>query len=238
MRFDASFRLGMLATLALLIAPAHALARKEKGKDEAKPGPVVAEALPVEMTGSYRLDAGPEIRGSLVITADHRFEYHLVAGALAEDASGSWQFIGTRTCLTTEPAPVAPEWRAVPVTKGPTVRVTWPSGAGIAGIGVRVGFGDGDAADAGDLAGGYTLEDGWVLPLGEKRTPRWVELIEPVHNLASPRFPFGASGRLAVTLVPNDMDKARFDKTCADLVGTALVLRRAEGEMKFYRETR
>ena len=62
-----------------------------------------------------------------------------------------------------------------------------------------------------------------------------LELFEPVHDLTSPRFPFDQARRLVVTLVPNDMGKAKFDKACLDLVGQALVLRRPEGDMKFYR---
>lgn len=220
-----------LSGLALALAPAVSTARKDK----AKPAPVVAEALPVELTGTYQLDAGPDIAGSLVIERDHRFEYRLAAGALDEEASGTWDYVGARTCLTTVPTPQPPSWRAVSVSKGPTLRAIWPDGAGIAGIGVRLGFSSRDGTDSAELAGGYTLEDGWSLPPDEKRAPRWVELFEPVHNLTSPRFPFDGGRRLVVTLVPNDMNKARFEGACLDPVGTALVLRRPEGDMKFYR---
>ncbi|WP_225205590.1 hypothetical protein [Novosphingobium huizhouense] len=235
MRIERTFpRAAVLAGLAasLVLAPASAGARKA-----AETPVVVAEELPVELTGSYKLDAGPDVSGSLSITRDHRFAYRMVAGALSEEAAGTWEFIGARTCLTTVPAPQPPAWRAMPVASGPTVRVVLPDGTGLAGIGVRVGLGIpvGESAGAGVLAGGYTLDDGWVLPAEEKRAPRWVELFDPVHDLASPRFPFDGSRRLLITLVPNDMGKAKFDKTCLDLDGGALVLRRPEGEMKFYR---
>ena len=213
--------------LAMLLATGTAEARR---KDTPAPPPAL---VPVELTGTYRLDAGPDVAGTLAITADRRFEYRLAAGALDEEASGRWEFVGARTCLTTEPTPQPPAWAAKSVAKGPTVRVVWPNGSGIAGIGVRVGFGDG--GDTAALAGGYTLEDGWTLPPDEKRLPRWIELIEPVHDLTSPRFPFDAARRLLVTLVPNDLGKVRFDKACLDPQGTALVLHRGEGAMKFYR---
>lgn len=218
---------GFAVALALLGAVDGAQARKPKAVAPPPPPPVQ-----IERTGTYRLDAGPDIAGTLAITADGHFDYHLAAGALDEDASGTWEFVGHRTCLTTMPRPQSAAWQAKPVAKGPTVRVIWPSGQGIAGMGVRVGFGE-DAS--GDLAGGYTLEDGWALAPDEKRVPRWVELTEPVHDLVSPRFPFDGARRLLVTLVPNDMGKADFDKTCLEQVGTALVLRRRDGDMKFYR---
>lgn len=226
MRFAAS----LAVSFALL-----AIAQPAEARRKAKPAPVSAP-VPVELTGTYRLDAGPDVAGTLTITADRHFDYRLAAGALDEAASGTWAFVGTRTCLTTEPMPQPPAWAAKSVARGPTVRVVWPNGSGIAGIGVRVGFGDGgDSGDSAALAGGYTLEDGWALPPDEKRVPRWVELIEPVHDLTSPRFPFDGARRLLVTLVPNDMGKVRFDKACIDVQGTALVLHRGEGEMKFYR---
>ncbi len=215
--------------VAALLAPGVVEARREQ-KPASPPAPT-----PIERTGSYRLDAGPDVAGALAITADHRFEYRLSAGALDEEASGTWEFIGANTCLTTVPAPRPPAWVAKPTVEGPTVRVVWPDGSGIAGIGVRVGLDDGEKLDEASLAGGYTLEDGWALDPHEKRAPRWVELIEPVHGLASPRFPFNGARRLVVTLVPNDLGKVALDKACLEAEGTALVLRRGEGVMKFYR---
>ncbi|MCW1383053.1 hypothetical protein OLX02_09485 [Novosphingobium sp. KCTC 2891] len=212
----------LFVPLLALAAPALAKARK--------PAPAVAaQATPIDLTGRYRVDQGPDVAGDLVLTADRHFEYRLAAGALDEEASGTWAFVGGRTCLTTTPKPVPPVWQAVPATKGPTVRVVWPGGEGISGVGVRIGF------DSGELDGGYTLEDGWSLPPGEHRMPRWVELEEPVHDLVSPRFTFGGSSRLVVTLVPNDLGKVDFDGACIDLEGTGLLLHRGEGVMRFYR---
>lgn len=211
------------SVLALLLAgAAHARTKPQVA-------PTAPQSIPVERTGIYRLDAGPDVAGRLEITADHHFRYDLAAGALDEEATGTWEFIDGRTCLTTVPAPKPPAWTASPAAKGPTVRVAWPDGTGIAGVGLRVGF------DAGDLTGGYTLEDGWALPPDERRIPRWVELIEPVNGLTSPRFPFNGARNLLVTLVPNDLGKVGFDKSCLEPDGTALVLRRGEGAMKFYR---
>lgn len=219
-----------IPVVALVAMPAQARRERPAAKPVA-----IAAPVPVDLTGTYRIDAGPDVAGRLVLNRDRTFAYALAAGALDEKASGRWAFIDGKTCLTTTPKPVPPAWRAEPADNGPTVRVIWPTGRGIPGIGVRVGFSDGADADGAGLDGGYTLEDGWALPQGETRVPRWVELTEPVYGLASPRFPFASARRLRVTLVPNDLGTVDFDKACITLTGTALVLRRSEGEMKFYR---
>jgi hypothetical protein len=39
-----------------------------------------------------------------------------------------------------------------------------------------------------DNGAAYTQESGWTLPPGDHRVPRWIELSEPIHGFASPRY--------------------------------------------------
>ena len=194
--------------------------------------PVAADA---GLVGRYRVAEGPDVAGELLIAADGRFAYVLAAGALDERANGTWTREGGGVCLTTRPQPVPPTFRRLARSGeqpgGPTVLVTWPDGRGIAGVDVRVGF------DAGDPLDEYTQEDGWSLPPGERRSPRWIELREPIQGFASPRFELTAkeAGTLRVVLEPNDLGVVDFRGACLEPVGKGFVLRRGEGTMRFVR---
>ncbi|MEO0032623.1 MAG: hypothetical protein RIS94_2381 [Pseudomonadota bacterium] len=185
--------------------------------------------------GEWRADEGPDVAAQLVLTRDGRFDYALAAGALDEQAAGIWERMDGRACLTTQPKPVPPEWlRAAPAADGPTVMVTWPGGEGIAGIDLRVGF------DSGPPIESYTQYYGWTLPTDEARVPRWIELADPVHGIAGPRFPLadGDHRRLKVTLVPHDLGVVDFQRACIDVTGDRAVLHRREGDFRFVRARR
>lgn len=194
---------------------------------------VASTAQARDLTGRYRLDEGPDAAGALELTADGRFGYVLAVGALDERARGRWVKRGEQACLTTEPTPKPPEFQRA--ASGPAqksmVLVESASGTGIAGVDVLVGF------DRGEPATGYTQEYGWSLPRGERRIPRWVELREPIHRFASPRYPLAAAdqGRLRVVLVANDLGVVDFRDACFEAKGDRFVLHRAEGDMNFRR---
>ena len=198
-------------------------------------GPAANAQAPA-LVGDYRLAAGPDVGGGLRIAADGSFEYGLVAGALDEFSSGRWEAEGDRICLITDPKPVAPRFeKADPIeVEGaiPTILATWPNGRGIAGIDFVIGF------DSGDPIEDYTQSDGWTLPDGEKRVPRWVEVSEPVHDIVAPRFELGDAdrGRLHVRLIPNDLGRVDLSGACLEARDAAVaILYRKEGQMRFVR---
>jgi hypothetical protein len=193
------------------------------------PGPAAGQVL----AGRYRLAEGPDVAGQLELRQDGRFGYELAAGALDERAQGRWEMRGEAACLTTEPRPKPPELRPAEPLAGDeaTVRVTWENGRGIPGVDFVIGF------DSGEPASGYTQDYGWTLPPDEQRTPRWIELTEPIHRVHLGRMPF--SGRhFRAVLVPNDIGVVDFQGACLSRQGERYLLRRAEGEMTFRRVER
>lgn len=193
------------------------------------------------LAGEYRLSAGPDVAGALLLTEDGRFRYWLSAGALDEQAEGRWTMRDGQARLRTEPKPVPPAFsratkpHADPPAGATTtpfmLRVTWPDGRGIAGVDVRIGF------DQGDPQTGYTQEDGWTLPEDEMREPRWVELAEPIHGIASPRFAIDprADNSLTFILTPNDLGIVDFNDALLEREGDRLILHQRLGKLPFVR---
>lgn len=192
-----------------------------------------ATAAASDLAGRYELAEGPDAAGRLELNVDGRFAYALSVGALDEQAQGRWVLRGARACLTTEPSPKPPEFSRVPPRpdQTATVLVETAQGRGVPGIDVTVGF------DEGEPVAGYTQYYGWSLPTGETRTPRWVELNEPIHRFASPRLPLGPGdqGRLRAVIVPNDLGTVDFREACLEEKDGRFVLHRAEGDMRFRR---
>ncbi|MDB5724759.1 MAG: putative secreted protein [Novosphingobium sp.] len=218
-------RLAAALTLALLASPAAAR----------------------DLAGRYRVTEGPDVAGRLELRGDGRFGYEFAAGALDERAQGRWVQRGDpgheRACLTTAPKPVAPVLQPgpVPADQAATVRVTWAkSDRGIPGVDFVIGF------DSGEPVTGYTQEDGWTLPQDERRTPRWIELMEPIYRVPLARTAFPASGpsagKFRAVLVPNDIGVVDFQDACLEQARTGneegYVLHRAEGDMRFAAERR
>lgn len=194
------------------------------------PAPAAAERSPV---GSYRLVGEQDVASGLRLRKDGRFQYFLAAGALDEQAEGRWSVAGGVVTLTTEPRPVPPVFEPGPSARTLdsklSVKVGAPGGAGIAGVDLRVGFDEGEPVDS------YTQEDGWSLPAGEARTPRWIELSVPMHGLASPRFPIdlAAGNALAFTLVPNDLGKLDFAGIRVEAEKKALIVHRGGARLRY-----
>jgi hypothetical protein len=195
-----------------------------------------AAAQDSPLVGEYSLAEGPDVGGGLLIKNDGRFQYGLAAGALDERAEGRWEARGDTVCLFTEPKPVPPAFEKVETVavdgSVPTLFVSWPNGRGIAGVTFTIGF------DSGDPVEDYTQDYGWTLPEGDKRVPRWIEVREPIYDVAAPRYELAEadSGKLRVRLIPNDMGVVAFDGACLEAgKDGAAILHRAEGDMRFRR---
>ena len=76
----------------------------------------------------------------------------------------------------------------------------------------------------------------WVVP-ATTRVPRWIQLNEPIYNIASPRFALAAAehGKLRVVLTPNDLGTVDFEQACLEPTAGGVVLHRPEGDMPFER---
>lgn len=196
-------------------------------------GPSRAEHGPA---GHYRASEGPDLASELLIRPDGHFEYVLYYGALDEHAEGHWTRADTRIVLFTDPKPVPAIFSADAPAQADgaklTLLVAWPDGRGIAGIDFRIGFA------AGDPVTGYTQDDGWSMPPEEKRVPQWIELVEPIHGVVSPRFPLDlAEGNvLHFTLTPNDIEVYDFRGDAIELTPEGLILHRGEGKIRYRRE--
>ena len=177
-----------------------------------------------------------ELASGLWLKADGTFEYWLTVGSLDETARGRWTAEGDRIVLVNDPAPVPPiitpgRARLVPGT-GFGLRVTLPTGQGVEGVNVVVGF------DQGEPAEGYTQTDGWTLPGGDSRKPRWVQLSMPAYGLSSPRFPVDTAAANAVdyVLTPNDFGVVDLRTASVTRDGDALVLNRGGQGMRYERQ--
>jgi len=185
--------------------------------------------------GAYRLAGGPDVVGELILKTDGRFQYALAAGALDEQAEGRWVAADGQVRLYTEPKPKPAVFSAGPqsTTKdGPLkVMVTWPNGDGIAGVDVTIGF----ATDP--TVTDYTQYYGWTMPPDEKRIPRWIELVEPIHGIKSARFAIdiGKGNALTFVLTPNDLGVVDFDGTVLERTGDRLVMHQRLGDLTFVR---
>ncbi|HEY0131009.1 MAG TPA: hypothetical protein VGB57_06345 [Allosphingosinicella sp.] len=182
--------------------------------------------------GTYRLVGEQDVASGLRLQPNGRFQYFLSAGALDERAEGRWSGAGGAVTLTTEPKPVPPVFKPEPSarTGAPlSVKVNSPGGGGIAGVDLRIGFEDGEPIEH------YTQEDGWSLPDGEKRVPRWIELGVPMHAIASPRFPIdlAAGDALAFTLVPNDLGTLDFTGVRVEVAKRALIVHRGPARLRY-----
>ena len=72
---------------------------------------------------------------------------------------------------------------------------------------------------------GYTQAEGWSFGAAVEQRIAWVELVEPIYGVVSPRFTIDppAAGGLVFVLTPNDIDtvdfqNARFERRTDDFV--------------------
>ncbi|HKR91376.1 hypothetical protein [Novosphingobium sp.] len=190
----------------------------------------------LDLAGRYRLAEDHDAAGELAISADGRFDYGLAYGALDEEAHGRWQRQGDAICLYTEPKPMPPVLSKAPAAKtasqSATLMVVSPDGHGIPGVDFRIGF------DSGEPVDGYTQEYGFTLDPNERRTPRWVELYEPINRISAPRFTLTSEdhGKLLAILTPNDLGTVDFEGACLEAMEKGVILHRKEGDMHFVRD--
>jgi len=219
----------------LFCMPLIALASAPAVFAQTAPSPTKVSPATNPAIGHYRLAGGPDVAADLAIEADGHFFYVLAAGALDEQASGRWVADGTTIRLTTEPKP-----RPATIATGAIARtdegplkllVTWPTGDGIAGVDFVIGF------DSGDPVTGYTQDYGWTMQPDETRVPRWVELVEPIHGIVSPRFPIDLAKGNALTFVltPNDLGIHDFEAATVEVRDGELLLHRGDATLRFVR---
>jgi len=196
--------------------------------------PALAQPTP---TGLYRAQAGPDVASMLELAGDGRFRYQRSEGALDEQASGRWTQTTDGVTLETLPHPRPPEWQINTIGEAQesplTVMVRVPGGGtdSLAGIYLRIGFANGDRQ------AGMTQYDGWQMDPAETRQPIWIEFSEPIHGVASKRFdlPPRKGMALSVTLVPNDIGIAAFDKTPVTLTKDGIVLHWRDQDIPYAR---
>jgi hypothetical protein len=179
--------------------------------------------------GRYRVAEGPDVAGGLELGADGRFRYFLSAGALDQRAEGIWTEAGGDIRLTTDPRPVPPSFARGPDATPEdgkdlsTLHVRLADGRDLAGIDFRLGL------TSGVGMAGYTQAEGWSFEEAEakpdERRIAWVELVEPIYDVVSPRFVIDppAAGGLVFVLTPNDIEVVdfrndRFEKRSDDFV--------------------
>lgn len=179
--------------------------------------PMPSSAQPIA-PGLYHAAQGPEMAAQLEIRADGHFSYALSYGALDEQAEGIWTATEKGITLTTQPKPKKPLFRLDHEGREGIapfhILVLGPNGQGIAGVDIRLGF------ESGAIMTGYTQDYGWTLGQSALGTPLWIELVEPIHGLISPRFMIGNATRsMTVTLIPNDLGVAAFEHTLFEAKG-------------------
>ncbi len=205
---------------------------------EAKPPPPIsplASAVASGYVGKY-VHSEMELAAGLWLKADGTFQYFLTVGSLDERAIGRWTASGDRIILVNDPVPVPPTITAGPVGRDPPtklrLKVTTPSGRGVPGVDLIVGF------DAGSLVEEYTQANGWTLPADEKREPRWVTLSMSSYGLHSARFPIVAQTANAMTyiLTPNDIGVVNFAAVNVTMEGESLTVMREGQSMRFAKQ--
>lgn len=175
--------------------------------------------------GHYRLQGEHDTASELDLLPTGRFRFFYSAGALDLRAEGRWTSDGRTVVLNTEPRPTPATFTPGTVTRTEdspiVVLVNGPSGRGIAGIDLKMGFADGREIES------YTQEYGWNYDQeGPAGVPRWVELSLAMYNLPPHRFPLdtAAGNKFTFTLVPNDLGIQDFQDQALAVTPEGLVI--------------
>jgi hypothetical protein len=196
---------------------------------------LAAPAMP-DPVGRYRLREGPDVVSELVIRRDGTFQYGLIAGALDENAGGSWRRAGMGILLTTRPKPGPPSFAAGPArhTEETPLRlhVTWPDGRDAVGTDLRIEFESGPPLVT--YVGG---PDAWSMPAGETRRPVAVTLALGMFGFASPRFAIDVAkaNELTFVITPHDLGTVDFEALPLDVEPGVLVMHRGRAAMRYLR---
>jgi hypothetical protein len=219
-----------LACLLLVAAVSAASARPAATR-------AAAHVRPVAVAGTYRLHQH-DSASELALLPNGHFRFFFAAGALDLAAEGRWTSDGHNVILNTEPTPVPPAFAAGPVSRGEeplSIKVTNPSGRGLALIDIRLGFADGHVVE------GYTQDDGWRLTEeSDAGAARWVELTIGMYGLPPQRFPLdpAAGNEFAFILTPNGLGVQDFHDTVLPITREGLVLNLLGGSGTYVREGR
>jgi hypothetical protein len=184
--------------------------------------------------GRYRVAVGPDTAGGLELGADGKFRYALSEGALDEHAEGTWTETGGDIRLTTAPKPIPPSFARGPDAgaDAPTIHVRLADGRDLAGVDFRIGL------STGASMAGYTQAEGWSFDGPGERKIAWVELVEPIYGVVSPRFTIDppAAGALVFVLTPNDIDTVDFQNAQLERWTDDFVLHRGGRALRMIRE--
>ena len=188
--------------------------------------------------GRYRIANGPDTAGGLELQADGRFRYVRSEGALDQHAEGNWTETGGDIRLTTAPKPVLPVFARGPDAKpdgdqaAPTLHVRLADGRDLAGVDFRLGL------TTGTSLAGYTQAEGWSFEEPGDQRIAWVELVEPIYEIVSPRFVIDppAAGALVFVLTPNDIEVVDFQNDRFERRTDDFVLHRGERSVRMIRE--
>lgn len=187
--------------------------------------------------GRYRIANGPDTAGGLDLQADGHFRYSLSEGALDEHAEGTWTETGGDIRLTTAPKPVPPQFARGPdgTTGAPTIHVRLADGRDLAGIDFRLGLTNGTSV------AGYTQAEGWNFAESQAKPGAqriaWVEVVEPIYGVVSPRFAIDppAAGALEFVLTPNDIEVVDFQNAQLERRSDDFLLHRGDRTLHMVR---
>ena len=188
--------------------------------------------------GHYRIANGPDMGGGLELAADGHFRYSRSEGALDEHAEGTWTETGGDIRLTTAPKPVPPSFARGPDggKEAPTIHVRLADGRDLAGIDFRLGLTNGTSV------AGYTQAEGWSFresqPKSAKPRIAWVEVVEPIYGVVSPRFMIDppAAGALVFVLTLNDIEVVDFQNAQLERRFDDFLLHRGDRTLRMVRE--
>ena len=192
--------------------------------------------------GRYRIANGPDTAGRLELGTDGNFRYSRSEGALDEHAEGTWTETGGDIRLTTAPKPVLPRFARgpdggpKPDGDAPTIHVRLADGRDLAGIDFRLGLTNGTCV------AGYTQAEGWSFHGSEAKTVKqriaWVEVVEPIYGVVSPRFTIDppAAGALVFVLTPNDIEVVDFQNAQLERRSDDFLLHRGDRTLRVVRE--
>lgn len=160
--------------------------------------------------GHYRVTGVHELASELELTADGRFEWALIYGALDEHAAGKWKRDGNRILITTDQPVVPVIFTATSAVKDAAavlrIKVSGPGGDGLAGVDIVIEF------DTGEPATGYTQSYGYSFTLTPGRRVTAIRLGLPAYGVDFTRFAVdpGKANDLGFRFTPNDFGTRDF----------------------------
>ena len=201
--------------------------------------------LPIFALAAAAAAAGPagfyaahqmEIGAALELSTDGTFRYQFDYGAVSESAAGRWTSDGRVVELTSVPMPKAPAFvllKDSPLPRGKlAVAVTTPASPYFDSllIGITV---DGKPGTMQRIGKSETID----LPAGKTAT---LIAFVPVTGEPAGQFalPLSTGHRVALTFMPNDYDKARFNHERLAIDHGDLLLNRYDAVVRFERAER